>query len=53
MDIDNSDILIAEVSEKAIGVGIEVGYAKAKGKPIIYIKNQSVCFSFQNFFLYQ
>jgi hypothetical protein len=38
-DIDNSDILIAEVSDKAIGVGIEIGYAKARGLIIIYLRN--------------
>ncbi|HSZ84386.1 MAG TPA: nucleoside 2-deoxyribosyltransferase [Puia sp.] len=39
-DIDNCDILIAEVSDKAIGIGIEVGYAKAKHKPIIYLRKK-------------
>ena len=39
--IDESDLLIAEVSDKAIGVGIEVGYAKAKGKTVIYIRNEN------------
>ena len=40
-DIDNCDLLIAETSHKAIGVGIEVGYAKAKKKPIIYLRNNN------------
>lgn len=35
--IDESDLLIVELSRKAIGVGLEAGYAKAKGKKIIYI----------------
>ena len=39
--IDESDLLIAEVSDKAIGIGIEVGYAKAKGKTVIYIRNEN------------
>jgi nucleoside 2-deoxyribosyltransferase len=39
-DIDHCDLLIAEVSDKAIGIGIEVGYAKAKNKPIIYIRKK-------------
>jgi nucleoside 2-deoxyribosyltransferase len=39
LDIDNADILIAEASTKAIGVGVEVGYAKAKNKPVIYIRH--------------
>jgi 2'-deoxynucleoside 5'-phosphate N-hydrolase len=38
-DIDSSEILIAEVSDKAIGIGIEAGYAKAKNKTIIYCRN--------------
>lgn len=38
-DIDNCQILIAEVSEKGIGIGVEVGYAKALGKTIIYMRN--------------
>lgn len=37
--IKKCDIFIAEVSTKAIGVGIEVGYAKALSKPIIYLRN--------------
>ena len=39
-DIDSSDFLIAEVSEKAIGVGIEIGYAVAAKKPVIYLRNK-------------
>ncbi len=38
-DIDSADLLIAEVSEKGIGVGIEIGYAVAKQKPVIYLRN--------------
>jgi nucleoside 2-deoxyribosyltransferase len=40
-EIDSSDLLIAEVSEKAIGVGIEMGYAIAKKKPVIYLRNEN------------
>lgn len=39
-DINSSDLLIAEVSEKAIGVGIEIGYAVAAKKPVIYLRNE-------------
>ena len=39
--IDNTDILIAETSEKGIGIGVEVGYAKAKNKPVIYLRNKN------------
>jgi nucleoside 2-deoxyribosyltransferase len=37
-DIKRCDILLAETSEKAIGIGIEVGYAKANHKPVIYLR---------------
>jgi len=41
-EIDSSDILIAELTTKSIGVGIEIGYAFAKEKPVIYLrKNDS------------
>ena len=40
-DIENCDILIAETSEKGIGIGIEVGYAKAKDKIVIYLRQQN------------
>ena len=36
-EIDNSDFLIAELTTKSIGVGIEIGYAFAKNKPVIYL----------------
>lgn len=39
--IDSSDLLIAVVSDKGIGIGIEVGYAKAKGKLVIYLRNKN------------
>lgn len=37
-DIDCCDMLIAETSDKGIGIGIEAGYAKAKGKTVIYLR---------------
>ena len=37
--INQSDWLIAFASEKAIGIGIEAGYSKGKGKPVIYIRH--------------
>ncbi len=37
-EITSSDLLIAEVSEKAIGVGIEIGYAASLQKQIIYLR---------------
>ncbi|MFC0513728.1 nucleoside 2-deoxyribosyltransferase [Mucilaginibacter angelicae] len=40
-DIDQCAMLIAETSDKAIGIGIEAGYAKAKGKPVIYMRRNT------------
>ncbi|RYZ85889.1 MAG: hypothetical protein EOP04_15030 [Proteobacteria bacterium] len=37
--IRNSLFVISEVSNKAIGVGIEIGYAAALGIPIVYLRN--------------
>lgn len=39
-EIDNCDILIAETSEKGIGIGVEVGYAKGKSKTVIYLRQK-------------
>jgi 2'-deoxynucleoside 5'-phosphate N-hydrolase len=39
-DIDQCDLLVAETSHKAIGIGVEAGYARAKGKPVIYLRQQ-------------
>ena len=33
--IDSSDLVVIDVSEKGVGLGIEAGYAKAKGKELI------------------
>ena len=38
-EINQSNLLIAAASEKAIGIGIEAGYAKGKGKSVIYIRH--------------
>ncbi|MCA4805516.1 hypothetical protein [Myroides odoratimimus] len=37
-DIDQSCCLFAETTDKGIGIGIEAGYAKAQGKPIVYLR---------------
>jgi 2'-deoxynucleoside 5'-phosphate N-hydrolase len=37
--IDQCDMLIAETSYKAIGIGVEAGYAKAKHKPVVYLRH--------------
>lgn len=44
-EIDNSDFLIAELTTKSIGVGIEIGYAYAKGKPVFYLRKKGVEYS--------
>ncbi len=38
-DLRAADLLIAEVTHKAIGVGIEIGYAAALGIPVIYVRH--------------
>lgn len=43
--IEAADLLIVELSHKAIGVGVEVGFAYAKKIPIIYLKHQSAKWS--------
>ena len=40
-DIKNSKVLIAETTYKGIGIGIEVRYAKAKGIPVIYLRQKN------------
>ncbi len=39
-EIDSSDLVIIELSEKGVGIGIEAGYAWANNKPIITIAQQ-------------
>lgn len=36
-EIDQSDMIVVELSEKGVGIGIEAGYAYAKDIPIITI----------------
>jgi len=38
--IDDSDVVIIDLSEKGVGLGIEAGYAYSKGKPVITISNK-------------
>lgn len=38
--IDSADILIAELTTRSIGVGIEIGYACARKKPVIYLRRE-------------
>lgn len=36
-EIDASDLVLVDLTEKGVGVGIEAGYAHAKGIPIVVI----------------
>lgn len=36
-EIDRSDLVVIEMSVKGVGLGIEAGYAYAKGKPVIVL----------------
>lgn len=40
-EIDNSHLLVAETSYKEIGIGIEIGYAKGRGMPVIYLRKEA------------
>ena len=44
-EIDNADFLIAELTTKSIGVGIEIGYAFAQKKPVIYLRKKNAEYS--------
>ena len=35
--IDRSDFVLLEMTEKGVGLGIEAGYARASGKPLIVL----------------
>lgn len=36
-EIDASDLVVVDLTEKGVGVGIEAGYARAKQIPIVVI----------------
>ncbi|ANQ49548.1 hypothetical protein MY04_2174 [Flammeovirga sp. MY04] len=44
-EIDECDLFIAELTSKAIGVGIEVGYAFKSNLPIIYLRKKNSDYS--------
>lgn len=44
-EIDNCALLLAELTTKSIGVGIEIGYAYATEKPIIYLYREGSTYS--------
>lgn len=41
-EISLSDVLIVELSNDSVGIGIEAGYAKANRTPIIYLAKEGV-----------
>ena len=43
--IEESDLLVAEVSTPSHGVGFEIGYALSLGKPVLCLYNQDVVVS--------
>lgn len=43
--IDASDVVIVEFSEKGVGLGIEAGYAFARGKPIVVLARHGAMIS--------
>lgn len=45
LDIDKSCCLLAETTDKGIGIGIEAGYAKAQGKLVVYLRKSEVSHS--------
>ncbi len=38
--IDSCDLVVTELSQKGVGLGIEAGYAYAKGIPVVTIAKQ-------------
>lgn len=44
-DLEACDLLVVEMTKKAVGVGIEVGYAVARNLPIIYLKKSTAKYS--------
>ena len=36
-EIDSSDLIVVDLTEKGVGLGIEAGYAYAKGIPVVVI----------------
>lgn len=40
-EMDKSDLIIADASHDSLGVGMEVGYFKGKGKKIVFLHKKS------------
>jgi nucleoside 2-deoxyribosyltransferase len=40
--LSSADILIVELSYESVGIGIEAGYAKSSGIPIIYLAKKGI-----------
>jgi 2'-deoxynucleoside 5'-phosphate N-hydrolase len=40
-EIEESYIILLEVSGKAVGIDLEAGYAKGKGRPLVYLRNSN------------
>lgn len=44
-EIRRADAFIVEMSEKGVGLGIEIGYAKAIGKPVLVLAKETASIS--------
>ena len=40
-EIDKNEVILIDISEKGVGLGIESGYAYSRGKPIIVMAQKS------------
>ena len=41
-EIEACDLLLVEFSEKGVGLGIEAGYAAARGRPVVVLAPEGV-----------
>ena len=44
-EIEACEFMIAELTHKAIGVGVEIGYARAKDIPVVYLRRKGSPYS--------
>lgn len=44
-EIDNSNFVIVETTYETVATSVEVGYAKARRKPIVYLQHENVAIS--------
>ncbi|MCB0842753.1 MAG: hypothetical protein KDE26_05735, partial [Bacteroidetes bacterium] len=44
-EIEACEFMVVELSHKAIGVGVEVGYARARNIPVVYLRRKGAPYS--------